>query len=507
MEMLSSAVVGEFMNRSISFLLSKLDKETTATMQEDLQRLRHLLLRSGAIIQDAEHRHVPSKAMMQQLKALRDETFRGYYVLDVVRCRAALGGDDRRRRNRNGDEDEAGLRAFALSRFNPAKRVRFPSGGAPPETDESVVLDGGARSPVELQQVVRSLEFMVGDMKEFVMFLGSYSPLYRQPYSAHLVVDKCMFGRQMEKEMVLEFLLKKHEPETLGVLPIVGPAHIGKSTLVEHVCGDERVRNHFSLILFYTGNDLKDVTVSSFKDRCMIKHHTDNNASQERQRLLVVIELLDDVDDETWNELYSSQRSEVAEGSKIIVTSRSEKVARFGTTQTSLRMKSLPIEAYWYLLKTAAFGSDDPEQHPKMASLALEMADTVRGSFMFVYIGASLLRDNFNARVWSRVLTRLKQYLVKNASVIGEYPDDLKTRDNPRFTWSLVKPEPDKYFMLHDIYQRQGGSAQDEGVPAISYVDLLAGSDQPKGVHEILFWKSRIPPYFNYMCTCEIRDM
>ncbi|PAN18443.1 hypothetical protein PAHAL_3G202100 [Panicum hallii] len=497
MEMLSSAVVGELVSRSISFLFSKLEKDTAATAQEDLQQLRLLLLRSGAIVQDAEQRYVPSKAMLQQLKALRDETFRGHYVLDVVSCRAALGG--------GGGEDvgggeEAGRRAcFSLSRFNPAKRVRFPSNDA---SENSSVL-GGA-SPGELQQVVRSLGIMIGDMKEFVMFLGSYPPLYRQPYSAHMFVEKCMFGRHMEKETVMEFLLKNEPPppgaEHLGVLPIVGPAHIGKSTLVEHVCDDEKVRDHFSLILFYTGNDLKDVTVSSFKDKCLIKHHADNASSDER--VLVVIELLDDVDDETWSNLYSSQRS-IAQGSKMIITSRSERIERFGTAQ-ALRLKCLSVEAYWYLFKTAAFGGDDPGQHPKMASIALEMANLMQGSFIFASTGAALLNANFSTKSWSRILTGLKGYMQKNASLIGEYPDDINGKDYPRYTWNVMKKKPDKYFMLHDIYQR--GSGQE--VPDISYLDLQSGrANPPAGKYDILLTKSRIPPYFNYMCACEIRDM
>ncbi|OEL16356.1 hypothetical protein BAE44_0022630 [Dichanthelium oligosanthes] len=236
MEMLSSAVVGELVTRSLSFLFSKLDKETAATVQEDLQRLRHLLLRSGAIVRDAEQRHVSSKSMLHQLKALRDDTLRGHYVLDAVRCRAALGGGGDRRRNGNADdvdEEEAVVvgrrRAFSLSRFNPAKRVRFPSDAS--AEAESAAL-GGA-SPVELRQVVRSLEIKMGDLKEFVMFLAGYEPLYRQPYSAHLFVEKCIFGLHMEKETVMEFLLKNgpSSAENLGVLPIVGPAQIGKSAL------------------------------------------------------------------------------------------------------------------------------------------------------------------------------------------------------------------------------------------------------------------------------------
>jgi hypothetical protein len=41
---------------------------------------------------------------------------------------------------------------------------------------------------------------MIGDIKEFVVFMASYPPFHRQPYSAHLFIDRCMFGRHMEKE-------------------------------------------------------------------------------------------------------------------------------------------------------------------------------------------------------------------------------------------------------------------------------------------------------------------
>ena len=74
----------------------------------------------------------------------------------------------------------------------------------------------------------------------------------------------------MEREQAISFLLQA-EPlgaERLGVLPIVGPALIGKSTFVEHVCDDERVRSHFSLILLYSGNDLKGETAMTFREHC-----------------------------------------------------------------------------------------------------------------------------------------------------------------------------------------------------------------------------------------------
>ncbi|XP_025807909.1 disease resistance protein RGA2-like isoform X4 [Panicum hallii] len=429
-EIFSSVVVAELVNRCMSFLFAKCEnKQATATVQEDLQLLRRLLMRGDTIVEEAERRHVANRDMLRQLSALRDAAYRGYYVLDTVRCRA------------------------------------LPRGGG----------GGGSHSNEEEEEVNRRRAF---------------------------ALSRCMFGRNMERERIVEFLLQTEPPPgagNLGVLPIVGPAHIGKSTLVEHVCHDVKVCSHFSLIMVFSGNELKDETAASFRDKCVIKHQNDQAS---KGRVLIVVELLEDVDEEAWKRLYSSERS-MSQGSKMIITSRSDKIVRFGTTQ-ALRLKCLPIEAYWYLFRTAAFGSDDPGQHPKMVSLALEMAILMQGSFMFAYMGAALLNTNFNTQSWSRILTRVRQYFQKNASLIGEYPDDIKVKDYPRYTWNVIKEKPDKYFMLHDIYQRDSG----QEVPDISFLDLQAGRAQPPpGKYEILFMRSPIPPYFNYICACEIRDM
>ena len=107
------------------------------------------------------------------------------------------------------------------------------------------------------------------------------------------------------------------------------------------------------------------------------------------ERLLIVIELVEDVDEDT----YSSERS-MAQGSRMIITSRSEKIVRFGTTN-ALRLKCLFAEAYWHFFKMTVFGSNDPGQHPKLTSLAMEMARLMQGSFLFANIGAVVLRDHF----------------------------------------------------------------------------------------------------------------
>uniref|UniRef100_A0A0A9DID9 Uncharacterized protein n=1 Tax=Arundo donax TaxID=35708 RepID=A0A0A9DID9_ARUDO len=86
--------------------------------------------------------------------------------------------------------------------------------------------------------MLESVETTMSGMSEFVIFLKNYPPMFRQPYNTYLFIEKCMFGRQMEMEWVINFLLREEHPGDghFGVLPIVGPRKVGKTTLVEHVC-------------------------------------------------------------------------------------------------------------------------------------------------------------------------------------------------------------------------------------------------------------------------------
>nr|BAC83099.1 hypothetical protein [Oryza sativa Japonica Group] len=53
------------------------------------------------------------------------------------------------------------------------------------------------------------------------------------------------------------------------------------------------------------------------------------------ERLLVIVELVEDVDDDKWRRMYSSSRSCISAGSKIIITSPSDKIAKLGTNSIS----------------------------------------------------------------------------------------------------------------------------------------------------------------------------
>jgi GTPase SAR1 family protein len=283
----------------------------------------------------------------------------------------------------------------------------------------------------QLQVALDNLSSMVFDVKELVVFLASYPRLYRQPYSMHLQVSNCMFGRQMESELVIDFLLhtQRHGCEELEVLPIVGPGKVGKSTLVAHVCKNERVRDHFSEILFLRDHDFIDGDLSTFKG-CDTRHQNSTSNSNKDGGCLVVVDLVGEFNEDAWNVLYSSCKQCMPSTSKIIIASRSTKITKFGTTQAII-LKYLSREAYWYFFKTLTFGSIDPKMHPRFANLAMELAKTWNRCWIAANLTSCLLRDNFDINFRCKVLAFLRGLMQKHVSRFGGHPLEVINQNRP----------------------------------------------------------------------------
>ena len=115
--------------------------------------------------------------------------------------------------------------------------------------------------------------------------------------------------------------------------------------------------------------------------------------------MLVITELLEDVEEDTWKRWYVVSAACLESGSKIVITSRSSKVIKFGTTH-ALVLNVLPIEAYWYFFKVLSFGSANPEDQQKMESVALEIARKMNGSFVGAQNISGRLRNNLTAKYW-----------------------------------------------------------------------------------------------------------
>ncbi|CAL5034496.1 unnamed protein product [Urochloa decumbens] len=472
MEILISAVVGELVSRSLNFITSKISKPTPVDVED---RLRRYLLRAQVINDEAMERHITNQAMLLQLSMVRDTMYRGYYMLDTFSYQS----------QDEGRKDKVVTHSSFSSEVNSLKRL-------PSCSRNTLVLK-------QMQETLDDLSSLILDVQELVVFLASYPRMSRQPYSMHLQLANCMFGRQMEAQFVINFLLspQPHGTEELDVLPVVGPCLVGKSTLVAHVCKDERVRDHFSGILFFRIHGFTYDELANFRKECAIKHR--NRVSDSDGRLLVVIELISDLNVDAWNRLYYASKQCAPSGSKIIVTSRYNKIVKFGTTK-AVSLKHFPHEACWYFFKTLVFGSMDPEMHPRLSHLAMEVAKILNNPLAII-ITARLMRDNFDTQFWCKVMAFLRGPFEKHVSRFGD-PFELLNQNRPAHLGRVATPYED--VVLQHQYQR----LSEEEVPEIRILDdVMYGSMKPHGKFEALAWRSEIPPYYSYVFVCEIQKI
>lgn len=477
---MASAVVSDLVGRCLSFLIARYQKHAAVS---NLARLHRLLLRARAVVEEAETRHITNRGMLLQLGQLREDMYRGSYVLDAFRRCAAV---NTRRRV-----------VVAAHRRQSSSSPYFDATAADDGNREGTV-ELSRDGMKELQVVVDSLETVLGDMKEFVVFLSGYPRVGRQPYSTYLYMGRCMFGRHGEMDRVIEFLLR---PCSLpGVLPITGPPEVGKKTLVENVCADDRVRKKFPLITHLCGDELGDGEYGLSPEH---QEHVPTGGGS-----LIIVEFAGAPDASAWRRFYSSV-SNRNRASKIIVISRTEQVSTLGTGHgQALQLATLHKEEYWHFFKVLAFGSADPGGHPELASIAMDLVDELKGSFMAANILSRLMHSSMDARFWRRVLEVVRRGVRANYTAFGEHPTRLPGRSRLAYLCGAAEDAPLCFY--YEWCKQAGtwrpGPAQSAELPKVTLQDVLDGRAVPRGEEkmDVLVWRSPIPPYYNYVANCAV---
>ncbi|CAN6328982.1 unnamed protein product [Urochloa humidicola] len=383
-EVIFSAFVSDMVSRVISFVSERFGHQQST--EAKLQRIGQMLIRVHSVVEEAKGRQITNDGTLQWLSELIDGEYQGRYLLETIRC------------SEHDLEDEvAPPRAFSLSLINPLKRVRIAA------------KDGRVD---QIDGVLESLQGFSGDLKEFIMLLQDCQPI-RRPLPTNIFVDGQMFGRHVEKERIINFLLDDcgQSRGELGVLPIVGDIGAGKTTLVQHVCDDVRVRSYFSVIMIcstYTiAADGRTIVPQSkhvigdagigLNDPLQLLNGRSGN-----KMFLVVFENMD------------MHKKKMLEGilpvlicrkvgSKVIITTNNHRVTTIGTVEPII-LKTSPFPEYWFFFKAHAFAGRDLEENPRLVKYGKAIARKLDGSFFGAKIAGGILRDHPNPQSWYRVL-------------------------------------------------------------------------------------------------------
>ncbi|CAI0554978.1 unnamed protein product [Linum tenue] len=198
--------------------------------------------------------------------------------------------------------------------------------------------------------------------------------------------DSCpptiVVGREDDKKNIIELLLNSNREANISVVPIVGMGGLGKTTLAQLVSDDDRVKGHFDIKAWVYVSQSFDVKVILGKMlrsmNCGSQAGVDLDVLQTRVREAIkgkrFLFVLDDVWEETdrsWETLGKYLMFGAA-GSKVLVTTRSTKVAEVGggalksRTSTIIvvpyNLKGLSEEESWNLLVEKAFPRKVPQE-------------------------------------------------------------------------------------------------------------------------------------------------
>eukprot|EP00257_Ricinus_communis_P027202 XP_025014616.1 putative disease resistance protein RGA3 [Ricinus communis] len=165
-------------------------------------------------------------------------------------------------------------------------------------------------------------------------------------------IPEVVVGRDGDREAIIPLILGSSYDDNVSVISIVGIGGLGKTTLAQVIFNDERVRGHFELKLWVCVSDPFDVKV-------IVKKILESATDSKIEFLLV----LDDVwneDRENWDSLKRLLVSG-ASGSKIIVTTRSQKVAAIASTLSTHVLEGLSHSESWSLLVQIVFREKEPK--------------------------------------------------------------------------------------------------------------------------------------------------
>ncbi|KAK3415409.1 hypothetical protein EUGRSUZ_H01033 [Eucalyptus grandis] len=337
-----------------------------------LQKLKAALLSANAVLDDAEEKQMTNDHVRKWLDELKDAVYDADDLFDEIAT------EDLKR--------EAGVEPRALV----CKVWSFAA-----DARRSKLGD-------ELERVLERLESVVKQRE--VLGLGEVIRERTPRVTTSLVDESGVFGREKDREAVIQLLLSDRGEKNTSVMAIVGMGGVGKTTLSQLVFNDGAVKGSFELRAWVCVSDQFDIcklTATALEEFSSSSKKETENLDQLQLQLKNFLTgkkfllVLDDV----WNEDSNLWDAFL----QIIVTTRNKRVASVARAVSTYPLRKLQDEECWDLFTKHAFDEHNFEAHTRLEDIGQRIVKRCDGLPLALKAIGSLLRCESDIREWEKI--------------------------------------------------------------------------------------------------------
>ncbi|XP_030962972.1 putative disease resistance RPP13-like protein 1 isoform X2 [Quercus lobata] len=363
----------------------------------DLKKWKTTLLKIRAVLDDAEDKQMTSKLVKIWLDELEDLAYDVDDILDEFATEAL-------RRKLNAEEPSTSK----VRKFIPACCVGL--------NPSSIMFDVNMRSKIKeinsrLQEIVTQKNDL--ELRENTGLRRTGATRPRVPTTS-LVNEGHTHGRVEDKKAIVNLLLSGESSNPpLSVIPIHGMGGMGKTTLAQLVYNDDEVSNYFDVkawgcvsedfdIVKVTREILQSVTFESCNDNNLDLLQRKLKDKLSNQKFLLVL-------DDVWNENYNDWTrlrcpfEFGAPGSKIIITTRNDRVSSIMGTTQAYKLNKLSDDACLIVFIQNTLGTTDFSANPELQEFGPKILERCQGLPLAAKALGGLLRT-IHCDEWKNVL-------------------------------------------------------------------------------------------------------
>ncbi|KAL6288483.1 hypothetical protein ACE6H2_005993 [Prunus campanulata] len=335
-------------------------------VNDELQKLNLVVSQLRAVLLDAEQKQANNEAVKEWLQSVEDAVYEADDVLDEFYT-------------------EAQWRQMVSGNNSVSKQVRkiFSSSNQLKIGHKIKDLNG------RLHEIASNTTFgQLERNREDAPFV------IRERVTHSFVREDNIIGRDGDKRAIIQLLLdldpiSAENTENVSTISILGFGGMGKTALAQLVFKDEEVQNHFELKMW-------TCVSNSFQLDILVKKII-QSATNDIAKSLEIDQLQNDlrknidgkiyllVLDDVWNENREKWLSLKdllmggARGSKILITTRSETVAKITDTSKPYKLKGLNEEQSWSLFTKMAFQDGKEPESSTIKAIGEEIATKCKG--------------------------------------------------------------------------------------------------------------------------------